>query len=219
MTGEAKILIGLGVLTLMIFVGGIFALNKDQSAPDVLSADPAILTREDSQVRSADNAKVTLVEFSDYQCPFCAQANPFVESILATYGDQVNFTYRHFPLVTIHSHAQLAAEAAEAAGAQGKFWEMHNLLFSNQADWEGLADALPTFQEYAQQLELNMDQFNQSLENHEFLPKIQQDLADGNTAGVNGTPAFFVDGERFSGSLSGLQTLIETRLQPAESAE
>ena len=216
MTGEAKILVGLGVVTLDIFVGGIFALIRVQTGPTVLSADPTILRREDSHAREAEDAQLTLVEFSDYQCPFCAQAHPFVEGLLEQYGDRVTFVYRHFPLATIHRHAQLSAEAAEAAGAQGKFWEMHDLIFRSQADWEGLTDALPVFQGYAEQLELDMEQFNEALESDEFLTKIQQDVADGNVAGVNGTPAFFVDGERFSGSLAGLQTLIEAKLDPAE---
>lgn len=216
MTNEAKTLLGIGLVTLVLFVGGIVALSKGMlgggSGSSQTVADPSVLIRENSHTLQATDSKVTLVEFGDFQCPFCAQSHPVLQSLLAQYPDKITFVARHFPLAQ-HRHAVVAAEAAEAAGAQGKFWEMYDLLYTNQDAWESSSDALSIFAGYAQQLELDMDQYNKDMTDHTYLDKVRADMADGNILGVNSTPSFFVDGQRFTGSLQALITLLESKVQ------
>lgn len=210
MTGEAKTLIGIGLITLVIFVGGIVALTRNQPGA-ALTADPAILIREDSTKTGATEPKTILVEFGDYQCPFCSQSEPFLEELVKAYPD-LQLVYRHFPL-NQHLNAPLASEVAEAAGAQGKFWEMHSLLYAKQAEWAESGDPLPQFQTYAQELQLNMDQFNQAINEHTYRDKVMSDMADGNLVGVNSTPTFFLDGQRVTGGLGQLEAQIQSKLE------
>ena len=146
-------------------------------------------------------AAVTLVEYGDYECPYCGQAYPVVDQLLDMYRNVLRVAYRHFPLTTVHPHAQRAAEAAEAAGAQGQFWEMHDLLYGNQ-------DALDeeSLLEYADDLELDLEQFASDLAEHRHAPKIQEHVTSGIRSGVNGTPTFFINGLRHDGSFD-LETL------------
>jgi protein-disulfide isomerase len=212
MTGEAKTLLGIGIITVLLFVGGIMALTRKNTPAAPQSFDPAVLVREDSFRIGAEEPQVTLVEFSDLQCPFCAQAHPVVEELLTAHPDQLAYVFRHFPLLQ-HQHAVAAAEAAEAAGAQGKYWEMATMLFERQSRWESSSDPLPIFREYAGELALDLEQYDRDMSEHTYREKIQQGIADGNTAGVNATPTFFIDGEKFSGSLGQLKAEIESRLQ------
>jgi protein-disulfide isomerase len=135
-------------------------------------------------------APITVVEFSDFQCPSCAQANPVVKELLAKYPDRIRFVYRHFPLTDIHVAAFRAAEASECAGEQdqGKFWEMHDLLFARQSALE--QDDLES---YAKYIDLDMDQFDECLTSGRMKNTIMQDVADGQHYKVNGTPTFFVN--------------------------
>jgi len=216
-------MIGIGLVTLLLLVGGIMSLNRNQTKTvETPQFDPAILIRENSHALVGENSRLTLVEFADYQCSFCARSHLIILDILSEYGGQLTYAYRHFPLPQ-HQHAQLASLAAEAAGDQGKFWEMNDLLFANQDEWTETSDALPIFQGYAEQLELDVAQFTQSVESQQFIGEIQQDLIDASTAGVSSTPSFFVNGERFAGSAEALKAYIETLLaepaQPTESTE
>jgi protein-disulfide isomerase len=138
---------------------------------------------------------IHLVEFGDYQCPFCGQAEPVIRALVQTFGDQLCFAFRNFPIVGSHPHAEIAAEAAEAAGAQGMFWEMHDLLFENQHALDRLH-----LHQYAKQLRLDMGQFAADLRAHRFLDKIRDDLHSGAISGVAGTPTFFINGRRHDGS-------------------
>lgn len=149
------------------------------------------------------NAKVTLVEYGDYQCPYCGQAYPIVKKIQEAMGDKLHFVFRNFPLSQIHPHALHAAEAAEAAAAQGKFWEMHDTLYENQKrlDDESLA-------EYAQQIGLDVDKFVADMENGTYEEKVKADFLSGVESGVNGTPTFFINGSRFNDSWD-YETLLE----------
>lgn len=147
-------------------------------------------------------APVTLVEYGDYECPHCGRAHPIVNALLEHLGDQLRFVFRHFPLATIHPHAQNAAEAAEAAGAQGQFWEMHDVLFENQdvLDDEALV-------QYAVALGLDPRRFIGELGNHVHTPRVREDFLSGARSGVNGTPTFFVNGVRHDGPFD-LDTLL-----------
>ena len=157
-----------------------------------------------------EKAGVTLVEYGDYECPYCGQAYPVVDQLLDMYRDVLRLAYRHFPLTTVHPHAQRAAEAAEAAGAQGQFWEMHSMLYENQ-------DALDeeSLLEYAGDLGLSVEQFASDLAEHRHAPKIQEDVASGIRSGVNGTPTFFINGLRHDGSFD-LETLAAAITDAAE---
>jgi protein-disulfide isomerase len=142
-----------------------------------------------------ESASVTLVEYGDYQCPFCGQAYPIIKAIQRKLGPRLRFVFRNFPLSNAHPFAELAAEAAEAAGAQGKFWEMHDLLYENQAN---LGQELAV--ESAGKLSLDVDRFIEDLKNRRFRERVRHDFTGGVRSGVNGTPCFFINGDRFDGS-------------------
>lgn len=141
-----------------------------------------------------EQARVTVVEFVDYQCPYCQEAAPIVRSLMLKYQDQVRFVIRDFPLPSLHDRAFDAAEAAGCAEEQGKFWPMHDWLYANQ-------DKLtrPAFDQAARSLGLDQTTFDACLDSHRRLAEIRQDQADGNRAGVVGTPTFFLDGHRLEG--------------------
>jgi protein-disulfide isomerase len=149
---------------------------------------------ERDHVRGPARAPVTLVEYGDFQCPFCGQAYWVLEDLEARFPRDLRFVYRHFTLTEIHPLALPAAEAAEAAGTQGKFWEMHGTLFRNQPNFEP-EDLI----RYAIDLGLYIDAFINDLETHRHLPKIREDFMGGVRSGVNGTPCLFINGERFNG--------------------
>jgi protein-disulfide isomerase len=146
-------------------------------------------------VAGQPDPSVTLVEFGDYQCPFCGQAQPVVRALLQSLGDRLLFAFRHFPLTDLHPQALGAAVAAEAAGMQGKFWEMHETLFAHQ-NALGIDDLLG----YAELLGLDLDRFSRDLEDDRSLTKVQEDVTSGVRSGVMGTPTFFIDGVRHDGS-------------------
>jgi protein-disulfide isomerase len=142
-----------------------------------------------------DDALVTLVEYGDYECPFCGRAHHAVQEVLRRVGPNARFAFRHFPLTQMHPHALEAAEAAEAAGAQGMFWPMHDMLFENQdaLDRESLLG-------YAEALGLDTERFARDLAADAHIDKVRNDFHTGVRSGVNGTPTFFVDGVRHDGS-------------------
>jgi len=140
------------------------------------------------------NAPIEMVEFSDFQCPFCLRADPTVQQVLRTYGDKIRFVYRNYPLPN-HPMARPAAEAAACANEQGKFWPYHDLLFANPSK---LSDA--DFKQHAAELSLNPAQFNACVDTHKMQPLIDTDVKEGEAAGVNGTPAFYINGRMISGA-------------------
>jgi protein-disulfide isomerase len=141
------------------------------------------------------NAALTLVEYGDYQCPYCGEAYPIVEELRRVLGDDLRVIFRNLPLVQMHPHAQAAAELAEAAGEQEKFWQMHDTLFENQDD---LSDA--SLLRYATSLELDSDQLHDALGSGRPRQRVQADLEGAIRSGANGTPTFFVNGHRYDGS-------------------
>ena len=141
------------------------------------------------------DAPVTLVEYGDYQCPYCGAAYGIIKSIQQRLGNELRFVFRNFPLNQAHPMAQLAAEAAEAAGAQGKFWEMHDALFENQDQLgQELVETLVT------RLQLDAARFEADLEERKFQSRVKLDFMGGVRSGVNGTPGFFINGQRYDGS-------------------
>ncbi len=141
-------------------------------------------------VHGSPGARVTVVEYGDFECPSCRQAYPAVKIMLKHYGDRIRFAFRHFPLVEVHPHAEMAAEAAEIAGAQKKFWQMHDLLFENQLHLKA-----NNLRQYALRLELDLDRYDWEMKQHTYLQRIQEHIRSGEQSGVRQTPTFFVNGE------------------------
>ncbi len=160
------------------------------------------ISRRDHTIGSPD-APVTLVEFGDYQCPYCGAAHPVVSELLKKRASALIFAFRHFPLTNVHENAQFAAESAEAAGAQGQYWEMHSWLFEHQRQLQPSAVMAA-----AAAIGLDIDRFAQDLVAHSFLPKVQEDFMTGLRSGVNGTPTFFINGARYDGPAT-LEALTE----------
>jgi protein-disulfide isomerase len=144
-----------------------------------------------------DTAPVTLLEYGDYQCPSCGAAFPIVHEVRRHLGDKLRFAFRNFPLSEVHPHAVHAAETAEAANAQGKFWEMHDYLFTHQAK---LADA--QLVEGARELGLDAERVRRELADNTYLPRVRDDFSSGVRSGVNGTPTFYINGVRHDGDYS-----------------
>jgi protein-disulfide isomerase len=215
MKDEAKVLIGIGLATLIILAGGVFFLSKtnNSSTSSPEEVDAKLLVKDDSNRIGTESAKVTLVEFGDFQCPSCAAAHPIVKQILQDYKNKIFFVFRNFPL-PMHKNAQIAAEAAEGAGAIGgqkKYWEMHDKLFENQNEWAENNKPLDLFIEYSKELELDTDKFKKAVEQNKFQGKIQKDINDGNSIGVNGTPTFFVNGKKVK--ITDLKSTIDSELK------
>ena len=147
--------------------------------------------------RGPDGAKAVLVEYSDFQCPACASYESLLQQLSGEFGNSLQFVYREFPLRSIHQNADLAARAAEAAGVQGKFWEMHDKIFQTQADWSKLSNsaAEAKLKSYAQALGVNMPQFASDLNSPAVMAKINNDISSGNQSGIQGTPTFFLNGK------------------------
>jgi protein-disulfide isomerase len=148
----------------------------------------------DRPSKGPETAPIELIEFSDFQCPFCESAFPTVNQVLNTYGDRIHFVYRHYPLV-IHPRARPAAEAAQCAAEQGKFWPFHDRLFGDQSR---LSDA--DFKQHAAQLGLDTKQFDTCVDSHKYQGEIDNDIRAGDEAGVSGTPAFYINGRMLSGA-------------------
>jgi len=198
MSKEAKILIAIAGA---VIIGGVLFANfanpqpKDPGAP----VDTDSIVRDHNYMTGSLDAKVQMVEFADFQCPACAAANPILKQLIAEYGDnpEFNFVFKHFPLDSIHPLARISAEAAEAAGEQGKFWEMTDLLFTNQASWIIGNNQLDIFVSYAQQIGVeNIEQFRQSVQTRQYNEIISADVKDGQSLGVNSTPTIFINGEK-----------------------
>jgi protein-disulfide isomerase len=153
-------------------------------------------------IQGPAEAAVTLVEYGDYECPYCGAAYPIVKDVQARMGERLRFVFRNFPITTSHPHAEQAAEAAEAAGAQGTFWEMHDLLYENQ---QRLGD--DDLRVHAEMLGLDVERFDRELAEHVHAARVHEDFMSGVRSGVNGTPTFYIDGVRHDGSYD-LETLL-----------
>ena len=153
------------------------------------------VSEERDHIHGPADAAVTLVEYGDYECPYCGAAYPIVKEVQAQLGERLRFVFRNFPIVTSHPHAEQAAEAAEAAGAQGEFWQMHDVLYERQSR---LGD--PDLRSYAEELGLDVRRFDAELAGHVHAPRVREDFMSGVRSGVNGTPTFYIDGVRHDDS-------------------
>ena len=158
---------------------------------------------ERDHIAGPDDAPVTLVEYGDYECPYCGMAHPVVKRAQRELGKQLRFVFRNFPLAEAHPHAQIAAQAAEAAGAQGRFWEMHDMIFEHQDALE-VKDLLG----YAASLGLDAEKIARDLEAGTYVKRVREDFRSGVKSGVNGTPTFFVNGARYDGSWANEKAFI-----------
>ena len=187
------------VVVLAVF-GGIIFLNKSNET--TFTGDAAKIITDGpiaDRVRGTDAQKVVLIEYADFQCPGCGKMYSTVHELTEKYSDKVTFIFRNFPLTNIHPNALAASTAAEAAGKQGKFFEMHDMLFATQAAWSAasLGDRGQMFENYAGQLGLNMDQFKADLTSKDITEKINRDIATGkNQFKANSTPTFILNGQK-----------------------
>ncbi len=153
-------------------------------------------------IQGPADAAVTLVQYGDYECPYCGEAYPIVKEVQARMGERLRFVFRNFPITTSHPHAERAAEAAEAAANQGKFWQMHDLLYENQRDLRDQA-----LRAYAEQLGLEVELFDREIAEHVHAERVHEDFMSGVRSGVNGTPTFYINGARHDDSYE-METLL-----------
>jgi len=177
-----------------------------QTRPITLTA----AVNHNDHVKGPSSAKVTLIEYGDFECPACGQAYHAVKILLIHFGDNIRFVFRHFPLREQHPHAELAAETAEAAGAQHEFWPMHDLLFENQLHLKE-----KSLRQYAEKLELDMAKYDHDINDHIYLQRVQESMQGGTRFGIESMPAFFINGvlHDVSFGLEHLQEAIEAELQ------
>jgi Na+/H+ antiporter NhaA len=164
------------------------------TAEDILDLSDDVDPDRD-HIRGADDALVTLVEYGDFECSYCGQAEPIVRELLASFGDDLRYVWRHLPLNDVHTSAQLSAEAAEAAAAQGSFWEFYDALLAHQETFTG-----SDLRRYAQEIGLDVERFWEELRHHEHAPRVAKDVASADASGVSGTPTFFINGRRHRGA-------------------
>lgn len=190
----------------VLVIGGLVFVSRQEKV-NVDEVDPSVIIAASEQngsigdrVYGNKDAKVRIIEYGDYECPGCASAAPSLLEVAEKYEDKVAFVFRNFPLVSAHPNAFAAAAAAEAAGKQGKFWEMHEKLYAEQASWKGLsgADRTDYFVGLAEKLGLDGDALRQEIESPEIRKKINFDIALGKKQNVTGTPTIFANGDRVS---------------------
>jgi protein-disulfide isomerase len=165
-------------------------MTPDAGVPEL---SPPVSPRDHAQ--GPADAPVTLVEYGDFECPHCGRAYPIIETVQKHFGKRLRFVFRNFPIGTIHPHAQKAAEAAEAAGAQGKFWEMHDTLFQHQQALDDVHLA-----KHADALKLDRARFDREMAAGAYTARVREDFLSGVRSGVNGTPTLFINGLRYDGS-------------------
>jgi protein-disulfide isomerase len=168
------------------------------------------VSEDRDHIQGRAEAAVTLVEYGDYECPYCGAAYPIIKEVQERMGERLRFVFRNFPITTSHPHAELAAEAAEAAAAQDRFWEMHDLLYENQ---QRLGEE--DLRAYADQLGLEVEPFDQELAEHVHAERVHEDFMSGVRSGVNGTPTFYINGLRYDDSYE-LETLLAALERAAE---
>ena len=208
-TPEGKF-VGVVALVIAILFGYYFYAGHDEN----VATGTVELTQTD-HVRGAKEGKVTLVEFGDFQCPACASYESIVRQLQADNKDVLTFSFRHFPLMQMHPNALIASKAAEAAALQGKFWEMHDILYDKQSEWSSAPQALELFKIYANTLDLNVAKFAKDIESKEIESKILAELREGTQLGVRGTPTFFVNGKKIEnpGNLAAFDKIIKEAAQ------
>ena len=191
-TTQGQFLGSIGIIIVLLFAYYFYAMS---SSP-VANSTPDIVITQSDHVRGAKDGKLTLVEFGDFQCPACGAWEPMVRQVLADNKDTLKMSYRHFPLTQIHRNALISAKASEAASLQGKFWEMHDILYDKQDEWSNSLNARDFMFTYATTLGLNATKFKTDLDSKAVEEKILAELKEGTRLGVQGTPTFFLNGKK-----------------------
>ena len=192
--------IGIWIGVIVVLIAGVWGLiaavnsSPSKTAPIKVQNLPAV--SKDDFVKGDESAKVTLIEYADFQCPACASYFPFVKMLSLEFNKDLRIVYRFFPLTTIHKNAMISAQAAYAAGKQNRFWEMHDKLFENQNDWANLSDPKETFLGFAKDLDLDLAKFKTDATSPSTENFIKESAAKAKALGVNSTPTFIVNGIR-----------------------
>lgn len=201
---------------------GIFIATKPKDSGNSSFTGDAAQVQEDDHTKGNEKAKVVLIEYGDYQCPACGAVHPIIERLTKKYEKDVLFVFRNFPLITIHPNAFASARAAEAAAAQGKFWEMYNKLYDNQQIWGNLStNQQATFEGYAKELGLDIEQFKQDYASEAVASKINRDLSSGEQFGVQGTPTFVLNGKKIENprDADGYETIIKDAIKESQASK
>jgi protein-disulfide isomerase len=198
----------LGIIALVILL----AIFGNSSSDTNATLESNITTNDHTDGFS--NAKIKIVTYSDFQCPGCASTYPMTKQLVAAFPEDVSLTYRHYPLRQIHTNAQLAGQATEAASMQDNFWEMHDVLFNTQNQWSNLGDPTEFFTKLAESIGLDVVQFTTDLTSAEATESVNNDYNDANKMNLPGTPSFFINGTLIEhpGSYAGFKSLIEAEL-------
>lgn len=183
------------IIVVLVAMVGLFSLTKDKSQSDN-PADSKKTVQASSHTVGKGAKNVTLVEYGDFQCPACKAYYPLLKQVKAEYKDDIKFQFRHFPLVQIHPNAMIGARAAEAAGNQDKFFEMHDLLYENQDSWSVAPNPAKVLESYATQLGMNLDKFKADMAAASTANIINADIKEGQKIGANSTPTFAINGKK-----------------------
>ena len=202
--------LGILLVTVGLFAAVAFSTT---GLPDYSAGEATTQPISAEWVRGNAASPVLFIEYSDFQCPACRAYQPLLSEAHKVYGDRVAFVFRHYPLLQIHPNADLAARAAEAAGMQGKFWEMHDVLFEKQSAWSRAVNTASVFETYAKSLGLDMAKFKQDIESDAVKKAVADDYARGNEIGVQGTPTFVLGGVRVAKNPTTMEEFAQI-LQP-----
>jgi len=190
-------------------IGLIFGLAQLGGGPTESAVSAALTINDQDHVMGESTAPVTLVEYSDFQCPACAYYFPILKEVKEKAGAKLRVVYRHFPLRQTHKYAQIAAQAAVAAGNQGKFVEMHDILFDRQRSWPLATDVTKTMKDYAAELELDAARFAEDLDSSATKDRVERDVTSGTSLRLLGTPTFYLNGKAFSTPFTAEKMLAE----------
>lgn len=200
------------VVAIVIVLIGVFVFTNNNKTDG--SSGSSSSTKPSQHIEGEGKDGVTLVEYGDYECPYCGEYYATVKQVQSEYNTQMTFQFRNFPLVSIHQNAFAGARAAEAASMMGKFWQMHDLLYENQNQWAESSDPTTYFDQYAQQLGLNLQTFKTDYASDHANNVINADMAAGNKLGVDATPTFYLDGKEIqvANSQQAFETLINAAI-------
>lgn len=216
--------LAVSVGTLILIIGGVFLFSGKGTGSTAKAVPDTILNPSDAQrtggikngnyIPPSSNASVTMVEFGDFQCPACGAYHPLVKQVMTDFAGRVNFVFRNFPLPQ-HSNANISAYGAEAAGLQGKYWQMYSKLYESQTEWSTSDKAKDLIVGYAKDLGLNVDQFKKDIDSQKVKDRVSKDTADGNLVPINATPTFFINGIKLDnpGSADDFKKLLDQALK------
>ena len=207
---------GIWAAVAVVLIAALYGLIQIANSPKITSTSSGKLPQvtENEPTIGTPSAKVTLVEYSDFQCPACAAYHPMVKQLMTEYNGRIYFVYRYFPLSSIHQNAMISSLAAYSAGEQNKFWEMHDMLFQTQNSWATSSKARETFIDYAKKLDLDIDKFKTDLESNKGKDLINDTYSKGLALGINSTPTFFLNGEKIQNprTYNDFKSLIDNEI-------